>query len=147
MIVDSIDRKIIQELSENAFISNHVLSKKLGISPSTVGRRLNGLIREKVIKIKAVHDPHKLGYLINALLAFDIDHNYMASALDVLKKRQDINWLSSSSGRYDAMAFLWADSTENLSMKLGEIAGIEGVRNLETFILLQTVKMDSPPII
>jgi DNA-binding Lrp family transcriptional regulator len=52
--------------------------------------------------------------------------------------------LSIISGSYDAIASIWADSTENLSMKLGEIAGIEGVRNLESFIVLRTVKVDPP---
>jgi DNA-binding Lrp family transcriptional regulator len=81
-----------------------------------------------------------LGLPLVVQIAFDIDQNMIAAVLDTVKQKENIHWLAVTSGRYDAMASVWASSTEELTSLLGELARIEGVRNLETFICLQTIK-------
>lgn len=47
--MDTIDRKILRELSRNARISNVDLAERIGLSPSACSRRVQELERTKVI--------------------------------------------------------------------------------------------------
>ena len=60
--------------------------------------------------------------------------------MEIINQREDVQYLAVTSGRYDAMATVWASSNEELYTLLREFAGINGVRKLETFICLQTIK-------
>ena len=140
VMTDSIDQRLIQLLQENAYQSSEALAKRLGVSSSTIRRRVQTLIQKEIIQIVARPDPAKLGYEIVAISAFDIDHKNLEATLEALNKRADIHWLAVTSGRFDALALIWATSTEELYRHLYEIAQIEGIKNVETFICLHVCK-------
>ena len=137
---DSIDGRLIQLLQENAHQSSEALAKRLGVSSSTIRRRIQTLIQKEIIRIVARPDPTKIGYAITAIIAFDIDHENLESALETLNNRPDVHWLVAVSGRFDAMALIWAISTDGLFKQLDEIGKIEGIKNMETFIRLHVRK-------
>ena len=139
-MTDSIDRRLIQLLQENAHQSSEVLAKRLGVSSSTIRRRIKTLIQKEVIRIVARPDPTKIGYAIMAISAFDIEHGNLQPVLETLNNRPDIHWLAAVSGRFDAMASVWATSTDELFKRLDEIGKIEGIKNIETFICLHVRK-------
>ena len=136
----NIDQRIIQLLQENAYQSSEALAKRLGVSSSTTRRRIKTLIQKEIIRIVARPDPTKIGYAITAIIAFDIDNGNLQPALESLNNRPDIHWLAAVSGRFDAMASVWATSTDELFKKLDEIGKIEGIKNSETFICLHIDK-------
>ncbi len=139
-MTDSIDRRLIELLQENAHRSSGALAKLLGVSSSTVRRRTKALVQKEVIRFVANPDPVKLGYTIMAISAFDIDHANLQPVLETLNNRADIHWLAAVSGRFDAMASVWATSTDELFKWLDEIGKIEGIKNIETFICLHIRK-------
>jgi Lrp/AsnC family transcriptional regulator, regulator for asnA, asnC and gidA len=139
-MVDSTDLQLIKLLQEDAYKSSDEFAKKLGVSSSTVRRRIQSLIEQKVIKITAQVNPVKLGYEIIALIAFDVDPDHLDGVLETLEKRADIHLLIVTAGRYDAVAFIWATSTNELYTQLKEIAKIEGIKNAEPFISLNLRK-------
>lgn len=139
-MTDSIDRRLIQLLQENAHQSSEALAKRLGVSSSTIRRRIKILIQKEIIRIVARPDPTKIGYAITAIIAFDIDHEKLEPVLEALNNRPDVHWLAVVSGRFDAMALVWATSTDELFKQLDEIGKIEGIKNMETFIRLHVRK-------
>ncbi len=139
-MTDSIDRRLIQLLQENAHQSSEVLAKRLGVSSSTIRRRIKTLIQKEIIRIVARPDPTKIGYAIMAISAFDIEHENLQPVLDTLNNRPDIHWLAAVSGRFDVMASVWATSTDELFKQLDEIGKIEGIKNIETFVCLHVRK-------
>jgi len=68
-LIDDIDRKIIEILQEDGRISDTDLAKMLGISNDTARRRRERLIKNGLIKIRALVDPKKFGYKFNIHLA------------------------------------------------------------------------------
>ncbi|PIL11701.1 AsnC family transcriptional regulator [Puniceibacterium antarcticum] len=61
-VMDSIDQKILRELTRNGRISNLALAEAAGLSPSACLRRVTALDREGVITgYRAVLSPEKTG--------------------------------------------------------------------------------------
>ena len=139
-MIDSTDRSLIQLLQENARQSSEVLAKRLGISAASVRRRTGALIQKEIIRIVARPDPTKIGYTVRAIVALDLDHEELQAILEALSSRPEILFLAATTGRFDAMAEIWATSTDELYGRLKEIAKIEGIKNIETFICLHVRK-------
>ena len=116
------------------------MAKKLGVSSSTIRRRIKTLIQKEIIWIVARPNPAKIGYAIRAISAFDIEHDKLQTVLETLNNIPEIHWLAAVSGRFDAMASVWATSTDELFKRLDEIGKIEGIKNIETFICLHVRK-------
>lgn len=140
-MVDSLDKQLIARLEKDASQASGLLSEDLKIHPSTVRRRVNRLIEEGVIRIAAIPDPDKTGYHFVAIVAFDIDHENLESVLDSLSRKEQVRWLSSTTGRFDAIALVWfTSSSEYYDFIQTELAKLEGIKNIETFVCLQGKK-------
>lgn len=61
--LDDVDRFLIARLQENGRFSDVCLARGAGVSNDTVKRRRERLEKSGLIKIKAVINPKKLGYL------------------------------------------------------------------------------------
>ena len=139
-MTDSTDLRLIRLLQENAHRSSEALAKQLEVSSATVRRRIQTLIQKGIIRIVARADPSKIGYAVRAVCAFDIEHAHLDSVLEALNNRTEVHWLSAVSGRFDAIAVVWATSTDELYKLLDEMGRIEGIKNMETFICLYVRK-------
>ena len=111
------------------------------MSSATVRRKLRKLIGSDVLHIVGLVDPNKFGFPLAVMIALDVDHDKLESALEVLVNRPEIKWVSSTTGRFDIMALARFASTESLSdFMMKELTQIEGVKNSETFICLDVKK-------
>ncbi len=72
-MMDDVDRRIIAALKSDGRYSYAGLAKDLGINAATVNRRIDKMLEEDVISIRAVLNPFKLGYNAHALITLDID--------------------------------------------------------------------------
>ena len=141
MKLDSLDERLIKLLQDDAHQSSEALAKELGLSSSTVRRRINRLLQSDVIRIVARTDPEKVGLQLYAVLAFDVAHNRMASAVQELSACPAIKWLSTTTGRFDIVAVAAFRTTNDLSNFLHTaVPKIKGLRDSETFICLEVEK-------
>lgn len=139
--LDKLDLKLIGLLEADASQSSEALAAKLKVSPTTVRRRLRRLTQDNVFSIVAMVDPQKVGYLLTAIVAFDVANDQMAALMRVLSKRPEVKWVTSTTGRFDVMALARFRSTEELSLFVEQgVSGIPGVRNTETFVCLHVAK-------
>ena len=140
-LIDSIDQQLIRLLAENARQTSEALAKQLGVNPSTVRRRLQGLVKNKVIRIVALPEPDKIGLSFRAVVAFDVAHKKLNSVVKKLRMRPEVQWLSLTTGRFDVLAIVWFPSSEEFfTFMQTEVASLEGVRDTETFVCLHTGK-------
>ena len=138
---DDVDRRLVGLLQKDARQSSETLAKKLAVSSTTVRRRLRKLIQEGVLRIVAVVDPKKVGFPLIAFITFDVEHGKMDSVMAKLASRQDIIWVSSTTGRFDVLAVARFASTDELSDFLQkQLPAMEGIRDSETFICLSVKK-------
>lgn len=137
-IMDLMDQQLISLLKEDAQQSSNVLAKKLHVSPATVRRRIKKLTQSRVLRIRAVVDYNKLGLPLAALFGFDVAHDKLDATMRALAGLPEVLWLSTTTGRYDIIAFARFASTSELANFLQkEMASIDGVKESETFLCLQ----------
>ena len=140
-MLDNIDKQLIQMLQKDARQSSASLAKKLKVSPATIRRRMRKLLQSNVLRIVAAVDPTKIGFPLSALIAFDVAHEELNSAMKMLAGRPEVKWVSSATGRFDILALAWFQSTDELSdFMQKELAQLKGIRDSETFVCLHVEK-------
>ena len=138
---DLLDMQLISLLEENASQTSEELAKQLNVSSSTIRRRMKELKQQGTLHIVAIPEPKSIGFSMTAIIAFQVQHEYLNSVLNTLTSRKDVKCLYTTSGRYDMMALMWFSSTEQLYKFMEEdIAELKGVTNTETFVCMHAVK-------
>ena len=140
-LIDSIDKQLLILIGQDARQNSETLAKQLNLSSATVRRKLRKLIQNGSLNIVGVVDPANFGLPLTAIIALDVTHEKLKAAMEVLAKRPEITWISTTTGRFDIIARGRFASTDDLSKFLiDQLTDIEGVKNSETFICLDVKK-------
>ena len=138
---DSLDKRLVELLSQDARQSSQALAKQLKVSSSTVRRRIAKLVKRGTLRFAALTEPTELGFRLRALIAFDVDHEKLNQSIQALSSRPEVKGLAVTTGRFDVIALVWFTSTDTLlHFMQNEVSMMEGVRNTETFICLHVEK-------
>ena len=127
--LDDTDIKLIQILSINGRMAGNVLSKKLGVSPSTVARKIKRLEESGVIKgYIAIIDDEARGNLARSALTIKltggIDINQI---LDILVMNEDICNIFETMRNYDILLTCCNKNEAQIYELIKEIRSMEGV--------------------
>ena len=118
---------------------NALIAREVGVTEGTVRRRLKQLVRDQYIKVVAIPDPQKLGYVCEALVGVKVDPNKIDQVCRELEKIEHINWMAVTTGSFDIFIWVTLRSSEALGVFLRATIGtIHGVRSTETFVNLPT---------
>ena len=140
-MTDSLDKRLVELLSQDASQSSPALAKQLKVSSSTVRRRIAKLMKRGTLRFAALTEPTELGFHLRALIAFDVDHEKLNQFIQALSSRPEVKGLAVTTGRFDVIALVWFTSTDTLlHFMQNEVSMMEGVRNTETFICLHVEK-------
>lgn len=140
-MTDLLNKQLISLLEQDATQTSEKLAEQLSISPSTVRRRMEDLIKRGVIRIIAIPDPKQVDLPLIVVVGFQIEHEQINLALDTLSSREDVKCLYATSGRFDAIALMWFSSTEELFKFIEkDIGKITGIKATESFICLHVEK-------
>lgn len=134
--IDEIDRSIITNLQKNGRLSYTVLAKKLGISISSVSRRIERLLDNDAIKITVTTNNKKLGYTSMAIIALNTDINKIDAVCECLKQHPNIGLIALSFGRFDiliSVRFIKSDDMVHFIKNI--LSKIDGVEQVETFYI------------
>ena len=139
--VTGTDRAIIRQLQANARMSYAELSRETGIPESTVRRRMDRLQQRGVIEFAMVADPSKLGYELRAMIGLRVELQKLAEIGARLREMNEVNFAAFLTGNFDIMIQVIVRSQENLVDFLTQkLAGIDGVRSTETFVMPYIIK-------
>ena len=137
--LDDLDRRLISELQQDGYRSHAELARMLGTSKTTIARRIKRLVDDGVMKIVGVLDVKKVGLTTQALICLNIDIKHIDSVLQQLVSKREVHWSVVATGRYDIITFVTVASTAELGQFLRqEIAGIPGILQTETLLVLET---------
>jgi Lrp/AsnC family transcriptional regulator for asnA, asnC and gidA len=135
------DEKLIKLLQADGRQSSESLSRKLGVSPSTILRRIQQLTDDGVMRVVAVVDPDKVGLALAAVIGLDVAPGKLKSALEALAREPAVKFISATAGHFDIICFTLFASAEELSGFMEKnLAGMDGVKDSETFVCLRTRK-------
>lgn len=126
--MDKTDRQIINLLCEDGRRSNVDIARRLGVSEGTVRKRLDQLLEDGVLEIKAVVDPVKAGYKTRVLISLTIELPHMQEAEELLRDMPEVSRIYWTTGEHDLLidAILRSDDhlRSFLTTRLNRIPGV-----------------------
>jgi DNA-binding Lrp family transcriptional regulator len=132
--VDEIDQKLIEKLTENGRYKSKWLAEELGISPPTCLRRISRLLNEKVIEIRAIPNPSKIGFAANAFMFMQVQIDKLEEVCAALRLYDDIYLIMTLINSYNLLVSFNATTPEELFKFQNKILSISGVIDGDTFI-------------
>lgn len=109
--LDELSLQVIALLQGDGRISIREMSKRLGVSPTTVSARYNQLRDEGVIQIVAAPDPRSLGLDFHALVLASFKPGSLDRAVEVLESRPEVAWVGLTLSRENVLFEVLARDT------------------------------------
>ena len=126
--LDALDRSLIGELELHPRETISHLAKNLGVSRTTVSKKLQTLLDEGVIRIICVPDLSALGYKIWTILQLKVASSHIYDVAEELTRYPNITHVLMTTGRFEITASAIFKDREDihdfLANKLGNIPGI-----------------------
>ena len=141
MQIDETDRALIAALSENARLPVADLARRLGLARTTVQARLDRLEARGAIAGYTLRRGAALRPALRATVLICVAPNAAATVIARLKASTEVESVHTTSGRFDLLVTLTAESTEALDQSLDRIVDAPGVHSSESLIHLST-KLD-----
>jgi len=140
--LDQLDLMIIKEMGIDGRQSVSNLAKKLGTSRATVGKKLQRLLDDNILRVAGIVLPGTLGYQTNAIIGI----NVIPSEIDVVAEKlvncDNVHLMFISAGRHDIIIWALFHKAEELSYFLRqELGKIPGITHTETMINLGIRKL------
>jgi len=139
--MDRLDWQLIQKLRYDARISTTAIAKSLGITPRMADYRINKLLDEGALLIRAVIDPKKQSGLVFYEMEVSVEESMVARVIGTLRERQGEKlWSVSSPSGGLILANLFGftlGETENSALTA---LTIHGVKYCHLFILKEVVE-------
>ena len=133
-MIDDLDLKLIEELRDDGRAPYAKLAEIAGVNKATVSRRVKRLVDENVIKFSAVSDPLKLGFIVRAMIALDVDLAKIDRICEQLVSYQCVHLILTTFGRYHV--FVLVHFPNEMLLKdfiINDLSKLDGVKQLETF--------------
>jgi Lrp/AsnC family transcriptional regulator for asnA, asnC and gidA len=139
---DHTDLEIIALLNEDGRIPSAEIARRLGkVSARTVTNRIEVLIREGIINIRAIVNPEMVGYGVLADVFIETEPGRLREVAERVAEFPQISYVACATGDTDVIISVRARSIEELYNFVIEVLGkIPGVRQTQTFLLPLKIK-------
>jgi len=134
--MDAINQKILLALKNDGRASYTTVARKLGLKAITVTKRIEAMLKDDVIAIRAVPNPVNMGYKVMAVTTLDVKTSELDNVCAALVNNPNISSISTTFGKRDIILFSEFCDLEMLNkLVVEEIPAIKGVKAIETFII------------
>ena len=136
MQIDETDRKILSALAGNARRPVADLARNLGLARSTVQTRIERMEQTGAIAGYSVRLGSSVRAAVRATVLLTLEPRSEPEVLKRLTALREVDSVITTSGRYDLMVQMSADTTERINDALDQIVVARGVRSTESLIHL-----------
>ncbi len=136
MQIDETDRRILTALSDHARRPVADLARDLGLARSTVQARIERMEDTGVIAGYTLRLGGSVRPGVRATVLLGIEPRSEPEVLKRLTALREVDSVHTTSGRYDLMVQMSADTTERINDALDQIVMARGVRSTESLIHL-----------
>jgi Lrp/AsnC family transcriptional regulator for asnA, asnC and gidA len=135
LTLDQVDRNILSFLMEDGFTRPATIKSKLGISESTVRKRMKRMKNNGIFKIVAVPNPELLEDEVWATMGITINKRPAHAVLNAIVKHPEVYLASSSIGRFNLVIAVRFGNIDFLNHFVTiDLPAIDGVSDVETFL-------------
>ena len=138
MRFDEKDKQLLRLLSENARSAVSDLARSLGLARTTVQARIERLENSGYIAGYTLRKGTSARPMLRASALLSVEPRSGAAVLQKLKTLPQVEKVHTTSGRFDLLVELSAQSTEELDETLDDIGATRGVKSSESLIHLST---------
>jgi DNA-binding Lrp family transcriptional regulator len=138
--LDDVDLALLAALGPNGRLPLRLVAEMLGISESTVSRRVASLVARGCLYFRCVMDPALVGFDIEFTVWMSVEPSAIEAAATLLSQHPAVRYLSATAGTYDLLAQVAvADQEAIYSFNTQVLGALPGVRQLQELIELQTL--------
>jgi Lrp/AsnC family transcriptional regulator, regulator for asnA, asnC and gidA len=134
--IDDIDARIITFMQTDPRASYATIGRAIGVSETTVKRRLEALLADKVISPAIIIDPRLLGYGATAILLLKVEPRHINDVAERLCTLPEVGYLALAVGHYDIMMYVIqrtvADMNEFITGRIAQLPGVTAVESVLT---------------
>jgi len=139
--LDGVDWDIIRYLQQDGRMTFVTIADALGITESTVRRRVTALLQSGVLKVAAVIDPTRIGFATVAMIGMKVERQRIDEVVSVLSAMNSVRYLALATGKYDLIIEVVQESNEQLlDFLVGTLEDIPGIVRTDTHLLLKLSK-------
>jgi Lrp/AsnC family transcriptional regulator, regulator for asnA, asnC and gidA len=139
--LDATDREIIRILQSDGRMSNTDIARRIGVTETTIRKRLAALIEGDYVNIVAVPTPKLAGLTVSAILGISVELRSLSAVAQALVELPEVRYCGISTGRYDLMVEAFFADHEHLVGFVTNVLGrMDGLTNVETSLILKIEK-------
>ncbi len=144
--LDEIDRTIVEHLMSDGRLSVPALADRVGVSRATAYSRFGRLVDDGVIRgFHASVDHKAIGLGVTALLLVSSEQSAWSGLTGELSSTIGVEWVGLCAGQFDfAVLVRAADLDELRDVVLNEVLRVPGVNNVQTSVVLDEHRPESP---
>lgn len=137
--MDDLDEKLLAALAADSSTSTSRLARRFKVARSTVQARIERLERTGIIAGYTVKLGNvALGRRIRATVLVQVEPRATPQILQRLKGMPEVEIVHTTTGRFDLILQIAAETTQALDQVLDQVGAIPGIRSSESLIQLST---------
>jgi Lrp/AsnC family transcriptional regulator for asnA, asnC and gidA len=140
-MLDQTDRRIVQLLQADGRRSNVDMARELGLSESTIRKRLERLLADGELRIVSFLDPALAGFPTQALILLTVELSQLEDTARLLSEMPEVvsvDWLT---GEHDlAVRGAFEDDAHLTSFVNGRLSKLPGIARSRTAHIMRTEK-------
>lgn len=141
MSIDQLDMRIIGSLSGNARKPYKSIAQELGVSDSTVRKRIGRMIEDGIIKeFTVLLDYHALGRIIKAFIGLRVQPPRLKGIVEHLQENPDVQVLYRTTGDVDLFVEVIFKDMEELNGFLESELSLDGITGTVVTVVIGPYK-------
>jgi len=135
MLLDAIDSKIVAFLKDNGRMPFLQIAKKLGVSESTVRKRVARLQSNRVIMAFTISLEPSLSF--QCIIAIKCEPKATKKIVEKVKALRPLSPVYEVTGRFDVFCNIEAPTARELNELIDKIRDVPGVTETESFMVVE----------
>ena len=136
------DLSIVKLLQYDGRMSFMQIAERLGVSESTVRRRIRLLSESGKLQVVGIVEPQELGWNEAAMIGIRVSPKLLQSATEEIAQLSEVSYLFQAAGEFDLFAEVYCrDKDHFLSFLYNQLQQISGVEHTQSFVILKINKM------
>ena len=146
MTYRDLDVRLIRALQEDGRLSLRQLAARLGVSTSTVGKRLNDLLSRGIVRgFRPVLDYSKLGYGLIAVTKIKARGDSLPAIVEALAAEPNLTHVYEITGEFDVLVIGRFRNETEMNREIKSMLGLPGIEGTNTSVVLSAAKEGADP--